>query len=346
MSSDTHLVFGAGLIGSYIAGGLISAGLRTHLVARERARSAMANGLFISDYQGEKKNLLQPQFVSSQNEAKTNYNFIWLTVKSTAMASACESLDAFINPATVIICCQNGFGSDQIIRDAFPSNDVLRAIVGFNVIEQKPGYFHRSTEGRLVIERPTDLHSVPASKVDSIAASLNTKMLPTVISPEIEAEQWAKLQLNLSNPVGALSNIPVKQMLEDKGFRTIIAHLMTELLNVTSARDIKLAKINVVPGHWIPHILRLPDILFRLIGRKMIDVDPTARLSMWWDLHQGKPTEIDFLNGSLVRSGAEVGVACPFNKSIVGLIKKMQENNDRPTLTSQELINMLEAAND
>ena len=345
MNKNNHLVFGAGLTGGYLAGGLIAAGLSTSLVARDKTRKAMANGLLVSDYNNKQKSLAAPNFVTANDPLEQSFDFIWLTVKCTAVKDIIAELALFVNDSTVIFCCQNGFGSDQIIRQAFPDNDVLIAIIGFNVAEPKPGHLHRSTEGRLVIEQASASHSISSETTSQLAEKLNSEMLPALVSEHIEAEQWAKLQLNLTNPINALANIPLKQMLEDRGFRKIIACLMQELLVLCDAKDIKLPQINAVPGRWIPRIMKLPNFIFNIVGKNMIDIDPTARLSMWWDLNNGRSTEIAFINGALVAAGKEMGLACPANEAVVKLIQKVEGSGKQTTLNSAELSNMIQTAN-
>lgn len=345
MTKKSHLVFGAGLTGGYLAAGLIAAGLPTSLVARDKTRNAMANGLLVSDYNNNQKALATPIFVTVEDSLEHGFDFIWLTVKCTAIEKITVELRSFVNDSTVIFCCQNGFGSEQIIGKAFPNNDVLVAIIGFNVAEPKPGHLHRSTEGQLVIEQARATHSISDKTTQELAEQLNSDMLPTRISNNIEAEQWAKLQLNLTNPINALANIPLKQMLEDRGFRKIIASLMLELLAFCDAKEIKLPQINAVPGRWIPRIMKLPNFIFNIVGKNMIDIDPTARLSMWWDLDNGKATEIAFINGALVAAGKEIGLACPGNEAVVELIQKTETSGAPITLNSAQLSNIIQQAN-
>ena len=338
MTESRHLIFGAGLIGGFLAGGLINAKLPTNLVAREKTQAAMANGLLISDYNGEEVSLRPPNFICSAKTEETTFDFIWLTVKCTSVAGISEQLQPFVNESTVIICCQNGLGSDQIIRQSFPNNDVLIAIVGFNVSEPNPGHLHRSTEGRLVIEHATPKHSIAREVTTNLISALNCEILPTVGSDQIEAEQWAKLQLNLTNPINALANIPLKQMLEDRGYRRIVASLMEELLFYCDTKGIELPQINAVPGRWIPRIMRLPNFVFNIVGKNMIDIDPTARLSMWWDLHNRRHTEISFINGALVDACEELDIACNANRAVVQLIRQVEKSGEELTLSSQELV--------
>ena len=91
---------------------------------------------------------------------------------------------------------------------------------------------------------------------------------------------------------------------------------MDELLLVAKTQQLKLPQLTKVPAHWIPRLLRLPNWLFRRIASKMLDIDPTARSSMWWDLQAGKTTEVQYLNGAVAQIGKQLSVPCPANYTI------------------------------
>jgi len=333
LNQSQHLVFGAGLIGGYLAGGLLNAGLKTSLVARKSVQDAMADGLTISDFLGNQTILNSPQFIDSTNNLELRFKFLWLTVKCTAVRAVCKELENFISKNTIIICCQNGLDSDQIIKQAFPNNLVLKAIVGFNVAEPEAGHLHRSTDGKLVIE--FNQHT------NELAERLNSVLLPTTISDQMLAEQWAKLQLNLANPVNALADIPVKAMTEDAGYRRIIAELMLELLAVSDAMQLELPKVTAAPAHWIPRLMLLPNWVFKLLAQKMLAIDPTARASMWWDLTTGRKTEIDYLNAAVVDKGNSLGIDCPVNRNIVELIRLVEDRKNNIGISAKNLTSLL-----
>ena len=328
-----HLVFGAGLIGGHLAGALLSQQVPVSVVGRENTRKAMANGLITSDYLEFKAEVPAPAFVDPDGPVDQTFDIIWLTVKCTAVANAIESLRKLVSAGTTIICCQNGLGSDLVLRDAFPDNNIVTAVVGYNVAELEQGHWHRSTEGKLVIEA--------SAITEQVAGEIACDLLPVSLSDDILAEQWAKLQLNLANPVNALSDIPVKAMTEDAGFRRIIAALMNELLQVTSEMGLNLPKVTAVPGHWIPRLLNLPTWAYRIIAQKTLAIDPTARTSMWWDLSGQRQTEIDFLNGAVVRQGEELGIDCPVNRRIVELIHQVEKGEHQIGLTAEQLTQQL-----
>jgi 2-dehydropantoate 2-reductase len=68
----------------------------------------------------------------------------------------------------------------------------------------------------------------------------------------------------------------------------------------------------------------MPDFVFRLLGQRMMAIDPTVRTSMWWDLSGGKMTEIDFLNGAVVAASEAMGLQCSANKNLVELVHRAE----------------------
>ncbi len=319
-SPDKHIVFGAGLIGGYVAGGLLNAGLDTYVVARENVQRKLAHGLLITDYLDNKAKVGAPKFVDPRQAEPPCADVLWLTVKCTAVESAMDEVAKLVDADTIIICCQNGFGSDQAVRTSFPDNKIVGAVVGYNVAEPKDAHLHRSTEGKLVVENTTD--------IAELIAHLDTAVFPCTLSDNFLADQWAKLQLNLANPVNALADIPVKSMLEQRDYRRVIAELQRELLAVCKGLKIDLPKLTALPAAWLPVALDVPDFVFKLLGQKMLMIDPTARASTWWDLEHGKKTEIDYLNQAVVNAAQDLGIVAPFNHRIVELIHQV-ENEER-----------------
>lgn len=317
MLNHQHLVFGAGLIGAYLGSALQLAGINVALVCRPAVKNKLAQGMTLGDYQGNQAGPIALTFVERAEQLPQAVNVLWLTVKCTGLSAALAEMAAFIGTNTLILCCQNGLGSDVRVKQAFPHNQVLRVMVPFNVVELRSGYYHRGSQGELTIERPT----TQTELIDSLVNQINSLFLPAKTCTDMTALLWAKLQLNLANSVNALADIPVKAMLEQRDYRRVIALLMRELLCVVDNLAIDLPRITALPASWLPNMLVLPDFIFKRIANKMLAIDPTVRTSMWWDLSQGKPTEIDFLNGAVVHHGQTLNIACPANQRLVQLIK-------------------------
>jgi 2-dehydropantoate 2-reductase len=335
-----HVIFGAGLIGCYLGGVFSSLGLNTLLVCRETVKTKLQAGMTLTDYLDHKQVVSELSFMP-EDSSSLKPDFLWLTVKCTGVESALKDMQALVHPQTVILCCQNGLGSEESVKQAFPNNHVLRVMVPFNVVEVSAGHFHRGSEGTLAIEQTSETQRL----ITDLVATIHCDLLAVTTSSDMQALLWAKLQLNLSNSVCALADIPVKPMLEQRSYRQIIALLMQELLQVTSTQKIKLPKLTALPAAYIPFVLRSPNVIFNLIANKMLAIDPKVKTSMWWDISAGKKTEINYLNGAVVERGKQLGIACPANQKIVDLIKSLETCNSKgkpSPISGDELLNFLQ----
>ncbi len=332
MSTTTysHLVFGTGLTGGFLLGALKHAGLNATALARPSNAGIWEQGLELSDYNDNHCQVEAPDRIN-QDQAHP-FDIIWLTVKCTATDAVVEQLKAFVGPETCIVCCQNGFGSDQIIRTAFPNNRVENAIVGFNVAAASPAHLRRATEGDFVISK---------TLADAYQLDFGSDVMPLQISEDMLASRWAKLQLNLANAVNALANVPVKTMLEQRAYRKVIAAIMRELLLVVERKNIKLPKVAAVPGKWMPLLMTLPDGIYSVIAQSTLAIDPSARTSMWWDLKNQVGTEIDFINGAVSEAGKQLGIATPANDALINLVKAVENGSQERSWTAEEFYSLI-----
>ena len=185
--------------------------------------------------------------------------------------------------------------------------------MSWNVIDVG-GTFRKATSGPLVVETPPP----------ELVAALRRGGIPVEERTDVRPEQWTKLIVNLSNAVSALSGAPTATLLFTSGYRRVMAALAKEGLAVVRAAGIRPAKWNGAPLAVMPVILSVPTPLVRLVIGAQLEVDPEARSSMWQDLAARRRTEVDHLNGEIVRLAAEAGVAAPLNRRIVELVREAE----------------------
>lgn len=344
LADKQHIVFGAGLIGCYLGGVLTSLGMCTRLVCRPKVKNKLVSGMELTDYQKNQTHVEPLDVIDSEasladEQPQTKAGFLWLTVKCTGVEQAIDDIAPWIDKQTVILCCQNGLGSDAGVKKAYPDNLVLRVMVPFNVVELAPGHYHRGSEGTMTIEQTHNSHEV----VNALVTRLDSKLLPVKSTNDMRALLWAKLQVNLGNSVNALADISVKSMLQQRGYRTVIALLMTELLQVANALDIKLPKITALSAQMIPIVLRLPNFIFTRVANKMLEIDPNVRSSMWWDVSQSKPTEIEHINGAILAHANALNIACPANEKISVLVRQLStqanlRGDQKPPIPAKTLL--------
>jgi 2-dehydropantoate 2-reductase len=252
-------------------------------------------------------------------------------VKSAATESAANELAEVLAPGTVVVSFQNGVRNGETLRSRLTEQVVVTGMVPFNVLNRGAGVFHQGTEGALDVQRDAAL--APYLEAFERAG------LPLTQHDDILPVQWAKLLLNLNNPINALSNLPLRDELSQRAYRRCLAAAQAETLGILDAAGIKPAQLLAVPMHRFPAVLRLPDFLFRRLASKVLAVDPLARTSMWEDLEAGRPTEIDYLNGEVVRLAKSLGRTAPVNERLVDLIHAAE--TDRRSWSGPELLREL-----
>jgi 2-dehydropantoate 2-reductase len=188
----------------------------------------------------------------------------------------------------------------------------LRGMVPFNVAELAPGHWHRGTSGQLAAEAHPSL--------TPWLATFAAAGLPLACHDDLRPVQWAKLLLNLNNPVNALSGLALRAQLLDRDCRVVSAALQDEALALLQAARIEPARLTAVPPGRVPTVLRLPTPLFRLVAARSLRIDAQARSSMADDLAQGRPTEIDALCGEVVRLARSLGREAPLNQRMLELM--------------------------
>ena len=145
--------------------------------------------------------------------------------------------------------------------------------------------------------------------------------LPLALHADLAAVQRAKLLLNLNNAVNALSGLPLRAQLLDRDLRCCTAALIAETLALLRRAGIAPAAMSPLPPAWLPAVLRLPTPLFGLAAARMLKIDSQARSSRADDLALGRPTEVEAIDGEVLRLAARCGAQAPCNARITALVQ-------------------------
>lgn len=328
-------VYGAGSIGCHVGGRLAAAGGDVAFIGRDRlAHTLAAHGLTVTDLDGTSQHVDAPRYVTTP-EAVSQAGLVLVTVKSAATAEAAESIAPLLAPGTIVISLQNGLRNAEVLRERLPEATVLPGMVAFNVVNRGQGVFHRATTGDLEVRRHPQL--------SAHTALFERAGLPLVQRDDIAAVQAAKLLLNLNNAVNALCGLPLRDQLSQRAFRRCLALAQREALDILAATGTRPARLTPLPPRWIPSLLGAPDAVFTRLAKRMLDVDPLARSSMWEDLEAGRTTEVDYLNGEVVTLAAAAETTAPVNARLVALIRAA-ETGGRRDWAGGELLAELTAA--
>lgn len=313
--APTVLVMGAGSIGCWLGGRLQAAGATVHLVGRPRMLQALAaNGLTLTDRDGGHTQLPAGSLhLHTGVPAGLQPSLVLLCVKSGATAAAAAELAAALPAGTLVLSMQNGISNADVAQAAAPGLVLLRGMVPFNVAELGPGRLHRGTDGQLAVQAHAGLAAcLPWFDAAGLPLALHDDLLPV---------QWGKLLLNLNNAVNALSGLPLRQQLLDADYRMCTAGLISETVFLLKLAGIRPASLAPVRPSWLPRVLRLPTPLFRLVARRMLRIDDKARSSMADDLARNRPTEIDAIQGEVLRLATRLNQLAPCNARISQLVR-------------------------
>lgn len=310
---------GAGSIGCFVGGKLLAADAAdVILVGRERLQRELAeHGLAVKDFDEPERRVTASAIRYETSPASlADCDAVLVCVKSAQTEQVAAELDGIVGPGTVVASFQNGVRNPEVLRAALGSRPVVPTVVGFNVVSRGEGLFHRAMSGSLMLERTRG--------AEALFETLGRADIGVELYDDLASEQWTKLMVNLNNAVSALSDAPSQQLLLSAGYRRVIAALVGEALEVLKSAGIKPAKLRGVPVGLMPHVLKLPTALVKLVTRRQMRVDPEARSSMWEDLTRGRPTEVDYLNGEIVRLAEKVGAEAPFNRRVVQLVHEAE----------------------
>jgi 2-dehydropantoate 2-reductase len=309
------LVMGAGSVGCWIGGCLAAAGGPVLFVGRPRVLGALAQGgLRLTDLDGRDEHVAEPALAAEPPPGVTP-RLVLFTVKSGATPEAAAQLGAVLPAGTPVVSLQNGIGNVERARAAAPALHWLPGLVPYNIAELGPGHFHRGTGGALAAEEHPALR---AALPDFERARLKLEL-----HADLRALQWGKLLMNLNNPVNALSGLPLRAQLLDRGYRRCLAALQSEALAALTAAGIEPAQVGAVPPRRVPLLLKLPTPIFARVAARMLRIDDAARSSMADDLRLGRPTEIDAFCGEVVRLARGVGRDAPVNARITELVRQV-----------------------
>ncbi|SLN50179.1 2-dehydropantoate 2-reductase [Pseudoruegeria aquimaris] len=324
------VVAGAGAIGGFTGGMLAADGHEVALLGRPRILGPIREqGLTLTDYAGlSMKVPAEALRLETDPACLAAADLVIVAVKTAATAEIAAAIAAHAPADARVLSFQNGIQSARTLRAALPGWDVRACMVPFNVVCPEPGHFHRATSGDIVVE----------AGPGALAEALSTPAMKVLESDRIAEVQWGKLLINLTNALNALSGLPLQKMLLDRRWRRLMADQMTEAMAALKAAGIAFRPQTPLPPALIPHLLRLPTPLFRRIAAQMLTIDPEARTSMAYDIEAGRPTEIDALQGEILRLGAQTGVATPLTARIAARLARAEAaGGGSPRIDPREL---------
>jgi 2-dehydropantoate 2-reductase len=316
---NPHVVIhGAGSVGCFIGAAWMAAGLPVSFVGRQSVKDEIAaNGLTVTD--SERRRIeIRPDEVdfSTRPKSLARADVIALCVKSNGTGEAAQEIKRHARPDSLVISFQNGVSNADLLKATLPGHAILQGMVSFNVARMGNGRWHKGVAGPLWAEDHPVTRAL-AERIGKIGGGLR-------LSDHMKGVAWGKLLINLNNAVNALSRKTLLEQLSDRDYRRVVAASQVEALEILAAAGIEQAQIGPIPPKLVPHVIGAPDVIFRNTVLKTQKIDADARSSMADDFAAGRTTEIDYLNGEVVKLAHSLGRRAPVNERIVELVKQAE----------------------
>lgn len=299
-------ILGAGALGCAIGAALTEGGHETWLISRSPAHvNAMrGEGLRVDDAQGTRR---IPVLAATQAAEVGVAELVIVLVKSFQTDAAMRGAAALVGPDTLVLSLQNGLGHEAILAEIVGRERVLAGKTYVGGVLRGPGHIQSGVVGKATYIGELDGRLTP--RVQAIADAFNAAGLATTVSENIVGTMWDKLLVNVAT--GALTGITrltYGQLYEDALLKATSLAAVAEAIAAAQAAGVKLSMTD-------------PEQAWALAAEGL----PAAfKTSMLQSLEKGSITEIDFINGSVVRYGQQYGVPTPVNATLVACIKGIE----------------------
>ena len=312
-------ILGAGSVGCFIGGAWLAAGVPVTFIGRPRlSKDTDEHGLTLSDYSGWQIRL-GPGEVDYRcgPEALEGAEVIVVTVKSGDTFAAADDIAMQGTSGATVVSFQNGVSNVEVLEQNLGGRfEVARGMVPYNVAYLGNGRFHKGVAGSLYVEERAALRTL-ADAIGGGPAALK-------LSDDMIGLAWGKLLINLNNAVNALSGRTLRDELKARDYRRVFAAAIREGLKLLDRAEIEPATVGPISPKALPKIINSPDWLFNNLFLRRWKIDSRARSSMADDLAVGRKTEVEYLNGELVRLAERLQRDAPINRAIVELVHKAE----------------------
>lgn len=299
-------VLGAGALGCAIGGVLTEAGHEVWLVNRGQAHvdAMRERGLVLREAGVDR---------TVQVHAATDcvsigvVDLVIVLVKSFHTRTVIESARAVVGPQTVVLSLQNGLGHEDILAEVVGREHVLAGKTYAGGVMLGPGHVIAGTRGKETIVG--ELDGRITERAQRIAAVINQAGLACEVSENILGTMWDKLLVNVATgALGGITGLSYGDLYDVPEIEACAVAAVAEAMAVAKAAGIALSATDPRQP-WVKASAGLP---------------PEFKVSMLQSLEKGSATEVDYVNGAVVRWGQKYGVPTPTNLALVACIKGVE----------------------
>lgn len=299
-------VVGTGALGSLFAGYLSRSGEEVSAVDIKAEIVSAIREAGVKIKEAEDGEVAIPLRVTTRPEEVGAVDLVIFLPKSGQTQEAAQSARCLFGEETVALTLQNGLGNPEIIEGILGEKRVLAGVTHQGSTLLRPGYILHGGRGETVVG---EIRGAQSARAEKIVAVLNRAGFPTRVSTEIWNDVWGKLLVNVGvNALTAITRLRNGVLVEHAEAREILRGAVEEGVHVAGRKGIRLPYADAVEE--VEEACRASKPNFS---------------SMLQDVLKRRQTEVDFINGAVVREGEKLGVETPVNRILTALVKTLEK---------------------
>lgn len=237
-------------------------------------------------------------------------DLVIICVKSYSTEDACKEIKDIVSDNTSVLTLQNGIGNVQILNDYFGPEKVIAGVTNHGATLLDRGKIRHAGKGDTVIGK---LDGKLSGALKNISNILTKAGLETKISKDIDSVIWSKLVINVGiNALTAITRLNNGRLLEHEESRELLRSAVQEAVRIVKRKRIKLS--------YDDPIQKVESVCKATAANVS---------SMLQDVLNKKRTEIDFINGAIIRQGKGFGIPVPVNEVLANIVKTIETSYEK-----------------
>ncbi|MHA1150041.1 MAG: ketopantoate reductase family protein [Promethearchaeota archaeon] len=313
-------ILGAGSIGSLFGGRLAALSserfnLKITFICRKRNAEAINQNGLIFKFQEKEMILTNILAVDDATSLESHiFDYLFLSTKAYDSAATLEEYKMFVNTCKSLVILQNGIGNEEIVSEYCEKSKIIRCVTTEGAALRSAGHLIHTGLGFTKIGFPfiqqKELIKAQRSRVELLHELLSLAGFNTYISNDIIGDCWEKVFVNIGiNPFGALTRLKNGDLLKSEALKELMAEAVREATKVAKKKGIFLPDRDYI------------KIMFD-VARKTAE----NQNSMLQDILKQKKTEIDFINGRIVKYAKDLNIDVPINALLTALVERLESS--------------------
>ncbi len=351
--SERIAVLGAGAVGATIGAHLIKENYDVTLIDQWAAHveKIRSDGLKLTDLNGEFTVTAKALHISDVSKLKDQFDIVYLSVKSYDTRWSTYLIEPLLKPTGFILPAQNAL-NDEVVASVVGFNRTVGCVPYIDVGIYEPGHVIRTDPLTVHCFTVGELSGLITPRVQKIVNALKA-LGPSEATTNIWGARWTKLIVNcMMNALAGIIGPTISSLNEQQQDTANLIRTVTggEVARVAQAIGVTVEAVftasaqELAEATTMDRVGILKDKMATVWKKRYLPPEKTQRLgapdrpSLLQDIIKKRRTEVEYLNGNVVRRGKEVGILTPMNQAIVDLTLKIEKGKVNPDPSNLELL--------